>query len=725
MSYKNSFFILRCLTMLIIFYGMNSKANSTVMDKLPSSLENKLPLAKLNKTQAKQELEYLAYILEKYNKAYYIDNTPLVSDAEYDGLFKRNQMIEEKFPELKRKDSPSEKIGSEPKSDFTKIHHKVPMLSLNNCFSSQELHGYIKRTKRFLNSPQSDSFEFICEPKIDGLSFTVMYENGKLKYAATRGNGSVGEDITANVKVIQNIPLTISTDLQTLEVRGEVFITKKEFEKINQERDKQGLSLFANPRNAAAGSIRHLDPTVTASRNLKYLMYAVGVHDQALWKTQEELLSYLKKLGFNVTDLYKKVHSITELEKYHSNIYDTRAKIPYDIDGVVYKINDIKLQNRLGYVGRSPRFAIAHKFPAKEAKTKLKGITIQVGRTGALTPVAELEPVNIGGVIVKRATLHNKYEIERKDIRVGDTVTVKRAGDVIPNITGIDKNLRPTHNHKFIFPEKCPVCGSDVTEELNGAIIRCTGGISCPAQSLEHLKHFTSRNAFNIEGLGKKQIELLYENKIIQNPVDIFYLKDKTHLLEEFQGWGKKSVTNLLNAIKKSRNISLDKFIYSLGIRHVGEINAKLIAKQYSNFKNFYNSMQSIAQGNSQEELALESLNGIGSKATTALKLFFQHPHLNDTVKKLSEIIHITPYTRSTINSALNNKKIIFTGTLETMTRNEAKAQAEKRGAKILSGISPNIDLVIVGQNPGSKLKKAKELNLKIISETEWKELFQ
>ncbi|NRA73946.1 MAG: NAD-dependent DNA ligase LigA [Rickettsiales bacterium] len=698
---------------------------SIIITTTPSSLKNKTPINKLNKTQATQELEYLAYILEKYNKAYFIDNAPLVSDAEYDWLFKRNQTIEQKFPKLKQTNSPSEKIGGTPKSGFKKIEHKTTMLSLNNCFSSQDLEDYIKRTKRFLNLSHSDKLEFICEPKIDGLSFTVMYENGKLKYAATRGNGFIGEDITANIKVIKDLPLTISTELKTIEIRGEVFITKKEFEKINQEREKQELPLFANPRNAAAGSVRHLDPNVTAARNLKYLMYSIGTHSKSLWKTQEELLSYLKNLGFQVTDLYKKTSLTVELEKYHANLYDTRAKIPYDIDGVVYKVNDIQLQNRLGYVGRSPRSAIAHKFPAKEAKTKLKAITIQVGRTGALTPVAELEPINIGGVVVKRASLHNKYEIERKDIRIEDTVTVKRAGDVIPNITGVDKHLRPTHSTKFMFPTKCPVCNSDVTEEQSGAITRCTGGISCSAQTLEHLKHFTLRNAFNIEGLGNKQIELLYESKIIKTPVDIFYLEDKTDILEQFSGWGRKSVENLLNSIEKSRNITLDKFIYSLGIRHVGEINAKLLAEQFSNFSNFYNNMCLLAQDNNKIKTELESINGLGTKAITSLEIFFKQPHSNETVQKLSKIVNITPYIRSTIDSALTNKKIIFTGTLETMTRNEAKSQAEKRGAKILSSISENIDLVIVGQNPGSKLKKAQELKLKTISETEWQNLLK
>ena len=719
---KILFSVLRCLAILLVLSGMDLNVRADIMTT-PNSLKNKTPVSKLNELQAAQELEYLAREIKKHNKAYFVDNTPLISDAEYDQLFCRNQTIEEKFPELKRPDSPSEKVGSTPQSKFKKIKHKAPMLSLNNCFSSKELHAFLKRTKKFLHMPESHKLEFICEPKIDGLSFSAIYEDGKLKYAATRGNGFTGEDITRNVKAIKDLPLKINTNMHELEVRGEIFITKNEFEKINKSREARGLQLFANPRNAAAGSVRQLDPTVTATRNLKYLVYSVGAHSKPIGETQEELLNTLTTLGFKVTDLYKKANSLEELESYHEKIYNERPKIPYDIDGVVYKINNFGLQSRLGFVSRSPRFAIAHKFPAQEAKTILKSITVQVGRTGALTPVAELEPVNIGGVIVKRATLHNKHEIERKDIRIGDTVTVKRAGDVIPNITGIDEKLRPDHSHKFIFPTKCPSCDSDVAEEEGGAIIRCTRGISCPAQTVEHLKHFTLRNAFNIEGLGTKQIEFLYNKKIIQTPVDIFYLKDKINVLKEFPGWGKKSVINLLAAIETSRTITLDKFIYSLGIRHIGEMNAKVLAKQYASFENFYEHMHLLADDDVKVKSEIKSLDGMGEKVITALEIFFKQPHSNDVVKNLSKIVTILPYSHSTISSPLTDKKIIFTGTLETMTRGEAKAQAEKRGAKILSSISENVDLVIAGTKPGSKFKKAKALGLNIISENEWKKL--
>lgn len=719
MVYKNQSSVLRCAGILLILFGTHLKAISNPMEA-PASLKNKTPVQQLDTVQAEEELKYLAKIIAKYNHAYYIDNTPLVSDAEYDQLFKRNETIEERFPLLKRPDSPSEAVGNKPQGQFKKVDHQVPMLSLNNCFSSEELQDFLKRTKKFLGLAESDNLEFVCEPKFDGLSFAVMYEKGKLKYAATRGNGLQGEDITANAKTIKGLPLEIDTDLENLEVRGEIFITKEEFERINQEREAKQLPLFANPRNAAAGSVRHLDPTVTAARNLKYFMYSVGVQSKPFSNTQEESLKNLKKLGFSVADLYAKVSSFDELEKYHSDLYNKRAEIPYDLDGVVYKVNDFQLQNRLGFVSRSPRFAIAHKFPAKEGKTILRDITIQVGRTGALTPVAELEPINIGGVIVKRATLHNKHEIERKDIRIGDTVTVKRAGDVIPNVIAVDKNLRPQNSHKFVFPTKCPSCGREIYEDPNDAILRCDGGISCPAQALEHLRHFTQRNAFNIEGLGKKQIEFLYDQNLIKTPVDIFHLKDKASTLENFPGWGKKSTLNLLDAIEKSRTISLDRFIYSLGIRHIGEMNAKVLAKQYSSFEVFYNNMKLLANGDAKVKVELDALDGIGDKVTTSLELFFKHSHLNDIVEQLSKLVTIASYNYSKVSSPLTGKKIIFTGTLENMTRGEAKSKAEERGAKIMSSISENLDLVIAGTDPGSKLTKAQALGLKIISEDEW-----
>jgi DNA ligase (NAD+) len=721
--WKKLFSIVRCTSILLVLCGINLTSISSNME-MPYSLKNKIQVDKLDTAQATEELKYLANIIEKYNKAYYIDNAPLVNDAEYDEVFLRNQKIEEKFPELKRHDSPSEKVGSTlTKSSFKKIKHSLPMLSLANCFSFEELNDFLKRTKKFLALPESYNLEFTCEPKIDGLSFAAIYKNGKLKYAATRGDGLIGEDITRNVETIKNFPITINTDLQTLEVRGEIFITKEEFEKINQARKSEGLPLFANPRNAAAGSVRQLDSKIAEARHLKYLVYAVGEVSKPMGKTQEELLNNLRTLGFEVTDLYKKASSIKELEDYHEGIYNKRSSIAYDIDGVVYKVNDFALQDRLGFVSRSPRFAIAHKFPAKEAKTILKAITIQVGRTGALTPVAELEAINIGGVIVRRATLHNKYEIERKDIRVGDTVIVKRAGDVIPNIIGVDKNLRPDNSKKFVFPHVCPSCGSHVEEEGDGSIMRCTGGVICPAQTLEHLKHFTQRNAFNIEGLGKKQIELLYDKEIIKTPVDIFYLKDHANTLENFPGLGKKSVINLLDAIDKSKKITLDRFIFSLGIRHIGEINAKELAKQYSSFESFYNVMQNLANGDLKARQELDSIDGMGDKGIHTLTIFFSNHHSNEIVKKLSELVTIEPYNNATLASNLNGKKIIFTGTLETMTRSEAKAQAEKRGAKILPSISENLDIVIAGTSPGSKLKKAEELKLKIISETEWRKL--
>lgn len=698
--------------------------------KMPKTLTLRTPCEQLHSDEAEAELEYLAHIIAQYNKAYYEHEKPLVTDAEYDQLFQRNAEIEKRFPLLKRLDSPSEKIGSEVvQSSFKKIQHLVPMLSLSNCFSMEEVDDFIKRTKRFLGLAQNENFamEFVCEPKFDGLSFTALYEKGELKYGATRGNGLEGEDVTENIKVVNGFPTKINTKIEKLEVRGEIFITHQEFERINQDRQKQNLFSFANPRNAASGSIRQLDTEVTRSRNLEYIVYAIGFVSEEIADTQEHLLKQLKSFGFKVSDLYKKTSSLKEIEGFYDQLYDSRSKIPFDIDGIVYKVNDFKLQERLGFVARSPRFAIAHKFPAKQAKTLLKSITVQVGRTGALTPVAELEPINIGGVMVKRATLHNQDEIDRKDIRIGDMVVVERSGDVIPNIVEVDLRLRPQDSKKFTLPDKCPVCGAAAKREGDEAILRCTGELMCEAQRLEHLRHFASKAAFDIEGLGEKQVTFLYEAGYIKTPADIFILEKGQDTfavpLKSQEGWGQKSVDNLYAAIEKAKNITLDRFIYSLGIRHVGATNAKLLARQFESFKNFSQQMTALAKGDTKIEDELLLIDGIGGKVIGALRLFFSQEYNVQIVLELSKLLNISDYKLSIIHSAIADKKVVFTGTLETFTRDEAKATAEKLGAKVLSAVSANTDYVIAGKDAGSKLKKAHELGVKVVSEAEWKEL--
>jgi len=683
-----------------------------------------MKVSELTSEEAEKELEYLAYIIAKYNYEYYINDNPSVTDAEYDALFSRNLEIEEKFPLLKRSDSPSNKVGVEIESAKI-IKHQVPMLSLANCHTDEDLESFIEKINRFLGNNTEKEVEFVCEPKVDGTSFNLFYLNGKFQYATTRGNGYEGEDITENVKQIKDIPNHIKTNIEKLEVRGEVFITKANFEFINKCREKDNLPLFANPRNAAAGSLRHLDPTITGSRNLRYVVYGLGFQSEDFANTQEELLLKMQNLGFCINELFLKTKSLNEIKKFYNNIYNTRSTIECDIDGVVYKVNDFTLQKRLGFIARSPRFAIAHKFPAEKAKTILKSITLQVGRTGAVTPVAELAPVNIGGVLVKRASLHNSDEIARKDIRVGDTVVVERAGDVIPYVLEVDKSLRPAESEPFKFPTLCPICNSELKRDQEEAIFRCIGAMKCEAQIIQRLEHFVSKHAFDIDGLGGKQIEFLYKNHHIQTPTDIFLLKNNNNsvLLENQPGWGKKSVDNLYESIEKSKRISLERFIYSLGIRYVGEVTAKILAAQYKNISDFYKDMLLLIEEEEHVISKLLASDGIGKTVVEGLKFFFLESHNRQVVEDLSSMLFIEDYKNTTHKSVLNDKKIVFTGTLRNMTRGEAKEKAKSKGMKVMSSVSANVDYVVVGEDPGSKAKKAGELGVKIIDESEWGKL--
>ena len=669
----------------------------------------------LTENEARLELERLRKALEYHNQLYYQKNAPVISDAEYDKLFQTLLKLEEKFPQLKSDDSPSQVI-SPVVSKFTKITHSKPMLSLANAFVQEDMQDFIEKLQRFLGINYCP--EFCSETKIDGLSFAARFENGKLVHAATRGDGYVGEDITANIKQVLDFPLSIE-HMGVLEIRGEIYMAHEDFYKLNLAQQEKGEDLFANPRNAAAGSLRQLDSRITASRNLRYFVYAIGESDISI-ATQKELLDYFLSLGLMVNPQNQICKSLNEMMEFYRKIENERSKMAFDIDGIVHKVNDLRLQERLGFVGRNPRWAIAHKFPAEQALTRLLNITVQVGRTGALTPVAELEPVNIGGVLVSRASLHNQDEIDRKDIRIGDTVVVQRAGDVIPQVVEVKIDSRPVENSKFHLPEHCPSCNSKEIREEEEAVIRCPSGLACPAQSLEHLCHFVSKDAFDIEGLGEKQLAFLIDKGYIKSPADIFKLEAHKDLLKTYDGWGEKSVSNLLAAIKKSRNISLARFIYSLGIRSVGSVTAKLLAKNYQNFANWYNMMSGIAQNDQEAEAFLNNIDGVGDKTIFMIGEFFSDRINCQIIEQLKDIVQIADHVENEKQTALSGKTIIFTGSLEQMSRGEAKARAETLGMKVLSSVSKNTDYVVVGSDAGSKLAKAQELGLKILSEDEW-----
>jgi DNA ligase (NAD+) len=689
-----------------------------------------IPVEELSLDQAKEELADLRGQIEYHNELYHIHNAPIISDAEFDALFNRSIAIETKYPSLKSSNSPTAKVGAAPESNFNKVTHAKPMLSLSNAFNREDIEDFFDRIKRFLGLSETTKVEVLAEPKIDGLSFTAYYKKGQLIYAATRGDGSVGEDVTENVKTVTGFPLKLNhKDLPAiLEVRGEIYMTHEEFKRINLEREQEELPLFANPRNAAAGSLRQLDSRITAQRKLKYAVYAIGEVSGQLAPTQSGLVEKLAEFGFIINKPASICSSIDEVMEYYDGIYTKRSELNFDIDGVVYKVNRLDYQERLGFVARSPRWAIAHKFPAEQAKTTIEKITIQVGRVGSLTPVAELKPVNIGGVIVSRATLHNRDEIERKDIREHDTVIVQRAGDVIPQVVAVDISKRPSNSKPFAFPENCPSCGSIALREEGEAATRCMGGLICPDQQIEHLRHFVSRDAFNIEGLGERQIQFFVERGLIKNPVDIFTLeeRDKHSLtpIRALPNFGSKSVENLFNAINKAKDITLDKFIYSLGIRHIGEVTAKLLAYNYYSFDNWRDSMIRCKDHHNYYE-DLMTIDGIGPKVADSLVKFFSEITNLEVIDELAKVLNIKDVETNFQESNIAGKTVVFTGTLVKMTRSEAKAKAESLGAKVAGSVSSKTDYVIAGEEAGSKLKKARELGVNVISEDEWLELIK
>lgn len=689
----------------------------------------------LSEDQAKQELERLSQLLAKANAAYHTADAPEITDADYDSLKRRNAAIEAQFPALKRKDSPTDLVGAAPSDGFDKLAHAQRMLSLGNAFTEEDVENFTQSIRRYLGLTSESALLMTAEPKIDGLSLSLRYENGRLIHATTRGDGRVGENVTLNAKTIPDIPQVLTGAAEVLEVRGEVYMNWEDFSSLNRRQAETGGKPFANPRNAAAGSLRQLDSKITASRPLKFFAYAWGELSEPLAESQIGALDVLAGLGFTVNPLTRLCKSTAEMIAAYQLIESQRATLGYDIDGVVYKVNDLALQTRLGLRSTTPRWAIAHKFPAELAWTRLEAIDIQVGRTGALSPVARLAPVNVGGVVVSNATLHNEDYIagrdsngmpirEGRDIRVGDWVQIYRAGDVIPKIADIDLEKRPKDSVEFAFPLVCPECGSAAPREEGDAVRRCTGGLICPAQSIERLKHFVSRGAFDIDGLGAKQVEQFTREGWISEPADIFLLPERygsgIQQLKNREGWGEKSAEKLFRAIEKKRRIGLDRLIFALGIRHVGESSAATLARHFGTWNALSATLDAAEPGNSAWEDLL-SVDGVGDVMANSLRLAFAQGKERSSIDRLVAMLDIQPVEAPSVtDSPVAGKILVFTGNLEKMTRAEAKARAEALGAKVSGSVSKKTDLVIAGSNAGSKEKKAAELGVKTLSEDGW-----
>jgi len=678
------------------------------------------PPLKKNIKRLETEAALLREQIARHNVLYHQQDNPEISDAQFDALKRRLEDIEKILPP--DVNSPTQTVGAKPLAGFSKVRHAAPMLSLSNAFSDEDVVEFADRVRKFLNLPADTPLEMLAEPKIDGLSCSLRYENRKLTQAATRGDGEEGEDVTANIRTIGNIPKELPADApDVLEVRGEVYMTRDDFMTLNKAQTENNDKVFANPRNAAAGSLRQLDPTITARRPLRFFGYALGEHSADFAKTQAEVREKLSRFGFEVPKPVAVVQSARELIAFHADVYAARPDIPYDLDGIVYKVNDLGYQKRLGFVSRAPRWATAHKFPAEQAETILNAIHIQVGRTGVLTPVAELEPVNVGGVIVSRATLHNQDEIQRKDIRAGDHVIIQRAGDVIPQVVRSIPERRLKGSETFAFPTHCPECGSLAVRAEGEAATRCTGGLICPAQAVERLKHFVSRLAFDIEGLGDKIIREFFDEKIIRTPGDIFRLAKHAENLKQREGWGDLSVKNLMEAIEARRHIPLDRFIYALGIRQVGQATAKKLARHYESLQNLIAEMTAAYDAESTSYQMLVAIDDIGPGVAKDLFMFFAEPHNLDILKDLqSELTIEDAVIEDTSGSPIHNKTVVFTGKLSRLGREEAKARAESLGAKVAGSVSKKTDYVIAGEDAGSKLKKAAELGVTVLSEDEW-----
>lgn len=682
----------------------------------------------MSSEKIKKEYAALVKEIKLHDQRYYQLDMPSVSDADYDSLRKKLDVLEFQYPELVTKDSPSQKVGAAPSKGFAKVTHSVAMLSLSNVFSDDDVSNFIERVRKFLGLAKDVDLDIYAEPKIDGLGCSIRYEKGTLVQAATRGDGAVGEDVTANVRTIKDIPHTLPDGApDVLEVRGEIYMKKAAFGALNEARAAAGEQVFANPRNAAAGSLRQLDPAITATRPLGFFAYALGEHSAALASTQGGIRDQLQEYGFSVTSCAVE-HQQQKLLDYYNSILEQRADLDYDIDGVVYKVDRLDYQKTLGFVARAPRWATAHKFPAEQAITRLNKISIQVGRTGALTPVAQLEPITVGGVVVSRATLHNEDELRRKDVRAGDMVVIQRAGDVIPQIVKPLIDKRTGDETEFVFPDVCPECGSHAVREEGEVVRRCTGGLICPSQMVERLKHFVSRDAFDIEGMGDKVIRQLHDAGLVLSPVDIFRLEDINKAsetpLEQWDGWGGLSVENLFAAIRAKRTIPLNRFIYALGIRHVGQATAKRLAGAYGSFEAWRAAMLAAQDHEAQAYEDLLAIEDVGAVVAEEIIQFFAEAHNQDLLAQLDAVLMIEDFILPPqSDSAVAGKTVVFTGTLNIMTRQAAKAQAEELGAKVSGSVSKKTDYVVAGSDAGSKLKKANALGVTVLSEQEWIDL--
>jgi len=702
--------------------------------------KKQVEVAGLTKAQAKVEWKRLALELEGHDKRYYQDDAPVVTDAEYDALRQRFNAIEARFPEFVSPDSPSQKLGAAPSGRFRKVQHAVPMLSLDNAFAEEDVRDFAGRIVRFLKLPD-DQIDFSAEPKIDGLSMSLRYEGGELVTAATRGDGAVGEDVTANIRTLEDVPQKLKgrNIPDVCEVRGEVYMTKRAFLSLNERQKAEGGTVFANPRNSAAGSLRQKDPSITASRPLGFFAYAWGEMSAMPAETQSGMIKWFEHCGFKTNPLTKLCHSVDELLAFHHAVEEQRAELDYDIDGVVYKVDRIDWEDRLGFVSRTPRWAIAHKFPAERAITVLKDIEIQVGRTGSFTPVGKLEPVGVGGVIVQNVTLHNEDYIkgvgnkgevlrEGRDIRIGDTVVVQRAGDVIPQVVDVILDKRPKNAREFHLPKTCPCpLHTDVVREETatgeeGSRARCTGEFACPYQKIQHLLLFVSRRAFDIDGLGEKQIQYFFDQGWVKEPADIFTLQKRNAKLklEEIEGYGETSVRNLFGAIEARRKIALERFIYALGMRHVGETTALALARGYGSWDAFHEACLKVAKDDEEAIAEMDALDQIGDTVIKAIAAYFGESHNRGIVERLTKEVTIVDAAKPKNNSPIAAKTVVFTGSLEKMTRDEAKATAERLGAKVSGSVSTKTDYVVAGPGAGSKLKDAERHGVQVLTEDEW-----
>jgi DNA ligase (NAD+) len=709
--------------------------------KQPETLDQ--PVDGLSEEDAAGELAWLAFELARHDRLYYREDAPELSDAAYDALRRRNGKVEQRFPELIRSDSPSLRVGSAPAEAFGKVRHAVPMLSLDNAFAEQDVIDFAGRIMRFLKLPD-DKIDFAAEPKIDGLSMSLRYEGGELVTAATRGDGAEGEDVTANIRTLEDVPQKLKgrNVPDVCEVRGEVYMTKKAFLALNERQKAAGDTIFANPRNSAAGSLRQKDPSITASRPLGFFAYSWGQMSALPEGTQTGMIHWFERCGFKTNPLTKLCHSVEHLIAFHRKIEEQRAELDYDIDGVVYKIDRIDWQERLGFVSRTPRWAIAHKFPAERAMTVLKDIEIQVGRTGSFTPVGKLEPVGVGGVIVQNGTLHNEDYIkgignkgevlrEGRDIRLGDTVVIQRAGDVIPQVVDVVIDKRPKNAKEFHFPKKCPCpLHTDVVREETatgeeGSRARCTGEFACPFQKIEHLKLFVSRRAFDIDGLGEKQLQYFFDEGWVKEPADIFTLQKRNAKLklEEIEGYGETSVRNLFAAVESRRRIALERFIYALGMRHVGETTALALARGYGSWDAFHDACLKVAKDDEETIAEMDALDQIGDTVIKSVAAYFGENHNRGIVERLTKEVTIVDAEKPKSNSAVAGKTVVFTGSLEKMTRDEAKATAERLGAKAAGSVSKKTDYVVAGPGAGSKLAEAKKHGVAVLTEDEWLKL--